>query len=81
MRNFCYYRGSTENTQEYGCRLNVPSDHELYDARSDIPGHIVVEAPPREDDLRMVADLFGFVGQVIRVDTDAMSADEPGLEV
>src|SRR4029078_10141936 len=39
--------------------------------------HAVVDAPPGEDDLRVVAELVGHVGQVVRTASDAMPANQP----
>jgi hypothetical protein len=40
--------------------------------------HVVVDTPPREDDLRMVAEHLGLVGQVIGIDADAVATISPG---
>ncbi|MCY1559918.1 hypothetical protein D9M68_970020 [compost metagenome] len=45
-----------------------------------MPAHAVVDAAPGQDHVRVVADLLGLVGQVIRVHADAMAADQAGAE-
>ena len=47
---------------------------------SDVSAHAVVDAPASEDDFGVVADLLGFVGEVVGVDADAVPADQAGAE-
>ena len=42
--------------------------------------YVVVQVPAREDDLRVMADLLGLIGEVIGVHTDAMPPAEPGAK-
>ncbi len=42
--------------------------------------HAVVDAPPGEDDFRVVPEHLRFMSQVIGVDADAMPADKARLE-
>ena len=42
--------------------------------------HVVVDPAPGEDDLRVIADLFRLVGQIVRVNADAMPADHARAE-
>ena len=46
----------------------------------DVQRHVVVEAPPGEDHLGVIADLLRLVRQVVGVDADAVTADEAGAE-
>ena len=39
--------------------------------------HAVVDAPPGQNDLRMAAEFLGLEGQVVRIDADAVPADQP----
>ena len=41
--------------------------------------HAVIDAASGENDFRMIAGLFGAECQVVRVDADAVPADQPGL--
>ena len=54
--------------------------HVLDGLLGDKLSHAIVDAPPRQYDLRMIADHIGLVGQVIRIDTDAVSAYQAGPE-
>ena len=42
----------------------------------DVRPHVVVDAAPGEDDLRLVAELLGLHREVVRVDPDAVTADQ-----
>src|ERR1700760_2916137 len=46
----------------------------------DAPAHLVIDPASGKDDLGMVARLLGAIGEIIRVDADAVSAHETGLE-
>ena len=60
--------------------LRAVADHVLDGLLGDELAHAVVDAPPRQDHLRVIADHVGLVGQVIRVDADAVAADQAGPE-
>ena len=49
-------------------------------AVGDIDAHAVVDAPARMDDVRVVAHFLGLVGDVERIDADAVAAHQAGLE-
>ena len=51
-------------------------DHLLDGLLGDVFAHAVVDPASGQDHLRMVAELVGLVGEVIRVDADAMPADQ-----
>src|SRR6202042_897057 len=55
--------------------------HELGNPPGDVQTHVVVEAPPGEDHLRVIADFLGLVGEVVGVDADAVPTDQARLEV
>jgi hypothetical protein len=42
--------------------------------------HAVVDAAAGQDDLGVVADFLRLVGEVVRVDADAVAADQAGAE-
>ena len=46
----------------------------------DVRTHVVVDAAPREDHVRVVADQLRLVRQIIGIDTDAVAADQAGAE-
>ena len=56
--------------------LHTFCQHALDDARRDVQRHVIVDAPARENHLRVITELLRLVGQVIRIDADAMPADE-----
>ena len=51
--------------------------HTLYDLRNNIRRHAIVNAPSRQNHMRVVAELLRFVGQVVRVHADTMAANQP----
>ena len=61
-------------------RCSAGGDHLLDGLFGDEGGHPVVDAPAGQDDLGMVAGHLGLVGQVVRVDADAMAAHQARLE-
>jgi hypothetical protein len=52
----------------------------LDQALGDIGSHAVVDAPTRQDDFRMVSQLLGLGGQMIGIDADAVTANQPRVE-
>ncbi len=55
-------------------------DQQFDEALGDKAAHAVVDAPAGQDHLRVIAGRLGPRGQIIGVDADAMSADEPRRE-
>ena len=55
-------------------------DHQLDGLFGDELAHAIVDAPAGQDDLRVVAQHFGLVRQVVGVHADAVPADQAGLE-
>ena len=56
-------------------------NHQANDLGSDIKTHVVVDPAAGEDHRRVITDFLRLVGQVIRIDADAMAADQPGREI
>ena len=56
-------------------------DEHLHEFLGNERTHAVVDAPPREDDLRVIAEALGHRCQVVGIDADAVAADQPGLEL
>ena len=56
-------------------------DEALHAVLRDILAHVVVDAAAGQDDLAVVAQHLRLVRQVVRVDADAVAADEPRPEV
>jgi hypothetical protein len=46
----------------------------------DAPAHSIVDAPASQDYLGMIPRHLGAMGQVVGIDADAVTADEPGCE-
>ena len=57
----------------------VGGDQHLDQLLGDESTHATINAPTRQNDLRVIAQFFGLGGQVIRVDTDAVTADQARL--
>ena len=55
-------------------------EHGLDHVVGDIGRHAVIDAAAGEDHLRMEADRFRLVGQVVGIDADAVAADEAGAK-
>src|SRR6478735_4968822 len=49
-------------------------DHALHGLLGDVLAHAVVDLAPREDHLRVVPQRLGLVGEIVRIDADAVSA-------
>ena len=56
-------------------RRNSPRTHSRATA-----GPSVIDAPAGENDLGMIARFFGAISQVIRIDADTVTADQPRLK-
>ena len=65
---------------QYLCSVDpaVFLDHQLDDFSGDIVAHAVVDAASGEDHLGQIAQGLSFVGQVVGIDADAMTADQAG---
>ena len=55
-------------------------DHLLDGLLGDVLAHAVVDAPAGQDHLRVIAERLGLVRQVVRVDADAVAADQAGAK-
>ncbi|MNG14266.1 hypothetical protein D3C84_980040 [compost metagenome] len=60
--------------------MNAALKHAFDELRHHIGTHTVVEAPACKDDFRVVADAFCFVGQVIGIDSNTVTAYQPWTE-
>jgi len=67
-----------EHARTYG--VHAALQHELDGLVSHIGAHGVVDAAPGEDDLRVIARFFGFVGEVVWIDSNTVPAHEAGSE-
>ena len=72
-----FLEGQAQDADAGALDGDVGLDEELDEPLRDVRAHVVVDAPPRQDDLRLVAELLGLHRQVVRVDPDAVAADEP----
>src|SRR5215472_5136947 len=63
------------------CRCAVLALEQAPDAFvRDALAHAVVDLAPGQDDLRLIAGLLGPIRQIIRVDANAVTADQPRRE-
>ncbi len=60
--------------------LDALFGHGLDQLGNDVGAHAVVKAPAGQDDFRVVADGLGFVGEVVRVNANAVAADQAGAK-
>ena len=67
---------------EHFCALDfvISGNHELDHFGGNIVPHIVVEAVTCEDNFRMVAILLGFMGEVVRINANAVTPDKTGFK-
>ena len=69
-----------EDQHPRAVHLKTAFQHGLDQLTGHIRAHPVIDTPPGQDDLRVIAYRLGLVGQVIRVHPDAVPADQPRLE-
>jgi hypothetical protein len=60
--------------------IDAVLQHAFDDALRSIAGHVVVDAATRQNDLRVVAQFFGFVREVIGIHTNAVTAHHAWAE-
>ena len=46
----------------------------------DEAAHVVIDAPPRRDERRIIAEILRLIDEVVRIDADAVTADESRTE-
>ena len=71
-----FLEGNAEDPDSRALDRPFRSDQQLDQPPRDIAAHAVVDAPSGEDDLRIISDCLGPRGQVVRIDADAVAADE-----
>ena len=59
---------------------DICANQVLHNVFCDIFAHVVVDAAAGQNDLGMIAHLLCAVGQIIRIDTDAVSAHQTGIK-
>ncbi len=75
-----FFEGEAED-DDFGALDCVAVVDDAFDGLlRDVGGHAVVDAAASEDDLRVVAEHFGFVGEVVGIDADAVAANQAGAE-
>src|SRR3546814_18411363 len=68
--------------QDAGARHVHPAfGHQLDDPAGNVAAHPVVEAAAGQNHLGVIADGFGLVRQIVRVDADAVADDQTGAEL
>jgi len=55
-------------------------NHQFHDLSGNKGPHIVIQASPGENDLWIIANLLGFMCEIIRINTDAMPSNKTGAE-
>ena len=71
-----FLEGQAEDQDPAVADADAALQHELDDGFGDVGAHAIVDAPAGEDDLGVVADGDGLVGEIVGVDTDAVAADQ-----
>lgn len=75
-----FFEGDAHDADFAAGHVDAVLKHALDDVSGGVAGHVVVHAAASQDDLRVVAEFFGFVRQVIRVHANAMAADHAGAK-
>jgi len=75
-----FLEGQAKHKNACAVHLNTAFGHGFNQLGYNIGAHAVIEPAPGENDFRVVADGLGFVGKVVRINTDTMSAHKPGTE-
>ena len=76
IRTVLFERDS-ENQEPRPVGAQTLLQHRLDDIPSNIRGHAVIYAPAGENHFRVKAHLLRLVRQIVGIDTDAVTADEP----
>jgi hypothetical protein len=76
-----FLEGQTHDQHPRAIDLDAPRDHRLDQLAGDIGAHAVVDPPPGQDHVRMIAQHLRLVRQVIGIDADAVPADKAGPEI
>src|SRR5262245_4019798 len=71
-----FLEGESQHVDAGALDLRSAADHVLDGLLGDELAHAVVDAPPGQNHLRVIAEHVGLVGQVVRVDADAVSTDQ-----
>ena len=58
-------------------RIYVVSDHFLHHLLHHIARHAVIDATPCADDLRVVTQFLRLIDEIVRIDPDAVTSDQP----
>ena len=75
-----FLEGQAEDEDAAVADADAALQHELDHRLRDVGAHAVVDAPAGEDDLGVVANGDGLVGEIVGVDADAVTADQAGAE-
>ena len=75
-----FLEGEAHDQHAGAVDVDAAPGHRLDQLRDDVGAHAVVEAAAGEDDLGVVADRLRLVREVVRIDTDAVAADQAGPE-
>ena len=75
-----FLEGQAEDEDPAVADADAALQHEFDHGLRDVGAHAVVDAPAGEDDLGVIANGDGLVGEVVGVDADAVAADQAGAE-
>ena len=75
-----FLEGQAQNEDTRAYRVDAVARHQAHHLSRHVGAHAVVDATTGEDHFRVVADFLRFVGEVIRIDADAVSAHQSGAE-
>ena len=75
-----FLEGQAEDEDAAVADADAALQHELDHGLGDVGAHAVVDAPTGEDDLGVIADGDGLVGEVVGVDADAVATHQAGAK-
>ena len=75
-----FLEGDAENADLAARGVHALLQHQLDGISRHVARHVVVDAAAGQNDLRVVADGLGLVGEVVGIDANAMAADQAGAE-
>lgn len=70
-----FFEGDAHDADFAAGHVDAVLQHALDDVACSVAGHVVVHSAASQDDLRVVAEFFGFVREVIRVYANAVATD------
>ena len=75
-----FFERHAQNAHLAARGVHALAQHQLDGVARGVAAHVVVDAPPRQNDLRVVAHHLRLVGEVVRVYANAVPAHQAGAE-